>query len=206
MKNNVNSNTKDFFEDPQIIEERVTKLSEQIGSLKTDTVVTVPVYAGENHEDLKTMIRTLKQQKNVGEKIVLYVNAPGKFSKDSFDETVQAIKNFIGDDTDRFVVLEQHYTEENVKPIGTIRADMLDAIISSLEKTEKEPIIIGLDADLKSISSQNYFEKQREFFDSPENSKTLWNVASLRFTDPTEHPAAWFSMRILQTLQLQQKK
>jgi hypothetical protein len=88
---------------------------------------------------LADLINAIKGQ-NGNFRAVLYVNGPqDSVTKQEFDTKVQELQTLTNNDP-RFIIINNHY--DSKKTIGTIRADMLDAISNAVDTTIPNPKVI----------------------------------------------------------------
>lgn len=151
------------------VEKRVQELSAQIlaannfGKITTDAITTTPCFMKE--ERLEDLVNAISNQKGDFTSII-YFNGPrnrldSTFTEHDYQTQLAKLKNLAKKDP-RIIVIDHLYSDEehlelknpttgNVEkkiPMGTIRADMMDAIKATVDYIKvKDPKIIGIDAD-----------------------------------------------------------
>jgi hypothetical protein len=167
---------------PLETERRVQELSAQIlaanklEKITTDAITTTPCYIGEEDETCKKLIQTLKNQKGAFTSII-YLNGPSnKFSKEEYEKKLEQLKGYANGDK-RIIIIGHLYSQNELQKvyysksntwadkmkIGTIRADMIDAVSKSIDKTKAtNPKIIGLDADTFKLDDEYITKMAKE--------------------------------------------
>ncbi|MDR2191099.1 MAG: hypothetical protein LBP53_08300 [Candidatus Peribacteria bacterium] len=171
-----------------IIEKRVQELSAQIlaannfEKIATDAITTTPCYMKE--ERLEDLVNAISNQK--GNFIsIIYFNGPrnrldATFSEKEYKTQLAKLKNLAKKDK-RIIVIDHLYndeegysnkrtaTKEKVIPMGTIRADMIDAIKKTIDYTKvADPKLIGIDADTYKMD-ENYIMGMKKQLDITSN-------------------------------------
>ncbi|MDR0650748.1 MAG: hypothetical protein LBG59_05100 [Candidatus Peribacteria bacterium] len=170
------------------IEKRVQDLSAQIlaannfEKIATEAITTTPCFMKE--ERLEDLVNAISNQKGDFTSVIYFNGSRNRldatFSEKDYQDQLAKLKDLAKKDK-RIIVIDHLYTEDEgyddkrtaerkkVIPMGTIRADMIDAIKSTVDFLKiKDPKIIGIDADTYKMDD-NYIMGMTKALDTTRN-------------------------------------